>query len=374
MYIIILLLIVSFSSVEITAMKRTAADAITSQTNIIPQLEKAEALIKKYGALDQLNDSSKSIISDKLEEIFCTSPLFKHVTRQNVIFEKNDESNLLPILHPLEKLCYPYLQEVPFRSQDCNFYTHCNTKEFIQIFNPFKEQFHLTSLGVFVQWIYTASKKKEDNLTRALLNKLSNEPKIQYVITPQTSTEHSNLVITRLSPSQLPCAFLFDSLGKGKSHITYLAQCFESEDDCSWPTLSNITYKVITPIDASLKIELALQKYMAHHDYNCHFYAYNYTQAAKDFFLNQTSPEFKAFEELCTQERFEEAGAYLHQALMPLLPLYFRKDENGHYVAKSADELMQVHLRARWEEGNKYLKERAAILYPQPPQQQNNQE
>jgi hypothetical protein len=369
MYIIILFLIASFSSIEITAMKRTAdgtnIKASLLQESITPQLEKAEALIKEYGALDQLNDSSKSIISGKLERIFCMPPLLDYAIRQNVIFEKNDGSNLLPILHPLEKLCYPYLQEVPFRHYDDHFYLSNSPNEYSRIFSPFKRKIHEESLGVFIKWIHTPT--NENNPTRTLLNKLSNNPKTQYIITPQTGKFHSNLIITRLAHNQPPCAFVIDSCGKDTHPVTYLHKRSSGKVIASAPTSSNIADKKITIIDGSLMP--ALQN-VREGDENCHLYTVNHTIAVRDFLLHQTSAEFKIFEELCTQQRFEEAGTYLHRALMPLLPLYFRKDENGHYVAKSADELMQVHLKARWEEGNKYLRERAAIFYPQ----HNNQD
>jgi hypothetical protein len=100
MYKIILLLIM-LSGVEITAMKRSASVALVPllEEVITPQLEQAVALIAQYR-----NPISEGNLSDALEKIFCTSPLFEYVTKSaaDMRFQGENGFNCMPVLNEIE--------------------------------------------------------------------------------------------------------------------------------------------------------------------------------------------------------------------------------------------------------------------------------
>jgi len=371
----IIILLIAFGTIEITAMKRAAAPTTTTVSLLeesLPQLKQAKALIDKYTTrmyvtrddIAQEETKEERILGEdlnkKLEEICCTPPLFHYITRQlkKADFKQSKRAHVKkPVLHPLEKICYRHMQNVPFRRHGRRFALDTDPDEFSRIFNLVEEGNYDKPCGVFVKWIYSPIKK--DNSTRELLNKLYTDQKTLYVVTPQTSTKHSNMIITRLAHNQQPCAFLIDSSGAGFSRISFLNKYPVNKTDETVP--NNLNQDVLI-IDSSLDKELALQNAVDNDDYNCHFYTLCYTLVAKKFLLDQSSPAFKEFEELCTRKCFTQAGKLLHESLMPSLTRYFRKDDNGRYIPKKTEEIMDAHLMARWIQGNNYLRERAANL------------
>jgi hypothetical protein len=372
----IIILLIAFGTIEITAMKRAAAPTTTTVSLLeesLPQLKQAKALIDKYTTrmyvtrddIAQEETKEERILGEdlnkKLEEICCTPPLFHYITRQlkKADFKQSKRAHIKkPILHPLEKICYLHMQTVPFRRHGRCFALDTDPDELARMFSLVKEESYDKPCGVFVKWIF--SPKKQYNPTRALLNTLHTDlQKTLYVVTPQTGPEHSNLIITRLAHNQQPCAFLIDSSGEGFSRISFLNKRPVNKTDATVP--NNLDPDILI-IDSSLDKALALQNAVENDDYNCHFYTLCYTLVAKKFLLDQSSPAFKEFEELCTRKCFTQAGKLLHESLIPSLTRYFRKDDRGRYIPKKTEEIMDAHLMARWIQGNNYLRERAAAL------------